>query len=163
MLPATSDLHDNEFVQSNWDRWSQLAILQTLAHQSSSASPTTRSLFPPAARPWRLPADPTKSARLTPHDFRKQLPLNLESILERRSAPALSASLEKIHRLRDIGIPDRPRALPRKAEYQQSRRPATAVTFVPSTCMVSRSSRRTRTHQEELKCAMMPSSSSNVA
>ena len=45
----------------------------------------------------------------------------------------------------------------------QSRRPATAEPLVPSTCRVSRSSRRTRTHQLELKWQMMPLSSSKVA
>jgi hypothetical protein len=44
----------------------------------------------------------------------------------------------------------------------QSRRPATALPLVPSTCKVSRSSRRTRVVQDELKWAMTPFSSSKV-
>ena len=44
-----------------------------------------------------------------------------------------------------------------------SRRPATALPRVPSTWIVSRSSRRTRTHHEELKLQMTPFSSSNIA
>ena len=44
-----------------------------------------------------------------------------------------------------------------------TRKPATALPFVPSTCRVSRSSRRTRTVHEELKCAITPPASLKVA
>jgi hypothetical protein len=45
----------------------------------------------------------------------------------------------------------------------QSVSPVTAEPRVPSTWNVTRSSRRTRVHQELLICATMPPSSSNVA
>ena len=45
----------------------------------------------------------------------------------------------------------------------QLRRPATAEPCVPSTCRVRRSSRRTRTSQEELKWQITPLSNSKVA
>ena len=46
---------------------------------------------------------------------------------------------------------------------QHSVSPATAEPSVPSTWNVTRSSRRTRTAQEELICAITPPSSSKVA
>src|SRR5260221_3969974 len=48
------------------------------------------------------------------------------------------------------------RSVSASAWVKQRVRPATAEPRVPSTWNVTRSSRRTRTHQELLKCAMTP-------
>ena len=44
-----------------------------------------------------------------------------------------------------------------------SRRPATALPCVPSTCSSNSSSRLTRTHQDEFICTISPPSNSNIA
>ena len=46
---------------------------------------------------------------------------------------------------------------------RHSRRPATALPSVPSTCSSNSSSRSTRTHHDEFICTIGPSSISNVA
>ena len=53
--------------------------------------------------------------------------------------------------------------VPAAGWMRHSRRPATALPCVPSTCSSKSSSRSTRTHQDEFICTIGPSSISKVA
>ena len=90
------------------------------------------------------------------------LPLQLEAVLVdlvvRHLVPLLRRTSWSAAR------PDsRPGAACSRDAGEAARQPATAEPWVPSTWKVTRSSRFTRTHQDELMCAMAPPASWKVA
>ena len=149
-------LHD---VDSS--RRQEASPLSLITHHAFSAGTSSHrlcfQLFKPSSASCTPLAPSSRFQRNAPSPAtccRKSSHCALNALSHAAIVRHLLPAREEIDRLRDVGIPHGLGRVCRSAAIKQRRSPATAEPCVPSTCKVSRSSRRTRTHHELLKCAI---------